>query len=95
VPRPTPAQETATRPSTLDLSRLPRRMTRREGAELIRAHFFPVSPRTLEVWPLAVTRVNNRALVETAELVAEAQRRLDAAPKIRAGRGAQSAVAGG
>jgi hypothetical protein len=96
VPRSTRERPvTAAPPGAPDLSCLPRRVTRRQAADLLGAHFFPVSPRTLEVWPLGVTRVNNRALIDTAELLAEARRRLDAAPRIRSGRRDQGPGGGG
>jgi len=69
-----------------DAAAMPRRVDRRAGAELVARHFFPVSPRTLEVWPLTWRRVNGYAVCETAELLAEAQRRFDAAAPIRGGR---------
>ena len=68
-----------------DLSHLPRRVDRRTAAELIRRHFFPVSHRTLEAWPLTTRRVNGRALIETAELFAVAMEKLNAAPSTRGG----------
>lgn len=66
---------------------LPRRADRRTGAALLTRHLFPVSPRTLERWPLTWRRVNGKAVCETAELFAVAQRKLDEAPAIRGGRG--------
>jgi hypothetical protein len=47
------------------LKRLPLHVNRRQGAELITQYFFPVSPRTLEVWPLSTRRVNGQAISET------------------------------
>ncbi len=64
---------------------LPKRVDRKAGAQLVSHMHFPISPRTLERWPLSWRRVNGRALVDTAELLAEAQRRVDAAPEIRGG----------
>lgn len=63
----------------------PARIDRRVGAELINRYFFPISPRTLERWPVTWRRINGRALCETSELLAEAQRRVDLAPAIRGG----------
>ena len=63
-------------------ARWPVRVGRRVAAEIVTDHFFPVSHRTLERWPLRWRRVNGRALVETADLLAEAQRRVDEAPQI-------------
>lgn len=62
--------------------RLPVRVGRKAAAEIVTDRFFPVSHRTLERWPLRWRRVNGRALVETADLLAEAQRRVDEAPQI-------------
>ena len=73
-------------PGVPELSRLPRYVDRRTGAALLTQHFFPASHRSLEVWPLTWRHVNGRALVETAELFAVAQSKLDAAPAIRGGR---------
>ena len=64
---------------------LPRRVDRKTGAQIVTHLHFPVSPRTLERWPLKWRNVNGRALVETIELLAEAQRRVDEAPEIRGG----------
>ena len=67
------------------LDKLPARVDRQRGAALIQKYFFPVSPRTLERWPITWRRINGRALVKTDELLSEAQRRVDAAPAIRGG----------
>ena len=64
---------------------LPARLDRRAGAALISQHLFPISPRTLERWPVTWRRINGKALVDTSELLAEAQRRVDIAPAIRGG----------
>lgn len=77
-------------PQGLDLADYPPRVDRRVGAKLVSKHFFPVSPRTMETWELNWRRVNNRALCDTAELVAYAQARVDAAPATR-GRGRKAA----
>lgn len=65
---------------------LPTRVDRKTGAELVTQHLFPVSHRTIEAWPLVWRHVNGKAVVETAELFAFAQSKLDAAPPIRGGR---------
>lgn len=64
---------------------LPVRLDRRAGAAMICRHFFPVSARTLERWPIAWQRINGRALALTSELLAEAQRRVDEAAVVRGG----------
>ena len=66
---------------------LPRRADRRTGAALVTRHLFPVSPRTLERWPLTWRRVNGKAVCDIAELFAVAERMLAEAPAIRGGRG--------
>src|SRR3954453_18039410 len=65
---------------------LPRRADRRTGAKLVTQHFFPVSHRTLEAWPLTWRRVNGKAVCETAELFELAEAKLIAAPAVRGGR---------
>jgi hypothetical protein len=65
---------------------LPTRVDRRQGAEIVTRHCFPVSARTLEVWPLTWRRINGRALVETKELLEYARTKVDAATPIRGGR---------
>ena len=64
---------------------LPPRLDRRTAAAVVTARFFPVSYRTLEAWPITSRVVNGRAVVETAELLAFARAKLDAAPVIRGG----------
>lgn len=64
---------------------LPKRVDRKVGAQLVSQHYFPISPRTLECWPLTWQRLNGRALVETAELLCEARRRVSEAPRVRGG----------
>ncbi len=70
----------------------PVRVDRRTAADLVSRHYFPVSHRTVEAWPLVVRHVNGKATVETAELFAYAQEKLDAAPPIRGGRIRKSAA---
>lgn len=47
---------------------------------------FPVSPRTLESWPVPTRLVNGKATFDTAELLAFARSKLDASPAIQGGR---------
>lgn len=70
-PEPQPA---AIDPFTL-LPGLPRRVTRDKGAKLVSQHFFEVSPRSLERWPMPVSILNGRAHVETRALFEEARPR--------------------
>ena len=65
---------------------LPVRVDRKTAAALVTQHFFPVSPRTVEAWPLTIRRVNGRATMETAELFAFARAKVEAAPPIKGGR---------
>ncbi len=69
-----------------DLRDLPRNVDRRRGAEIVTKFVFPVSYRTLEAWPLKIRHINGKAIIETAELLAVARAKFDAAPPIRAGR---------
>jgi hypothetical protein len=73
-----------------DLDTLPRRVDRRAGASLVTRFFFPVSPRTIEAWPLATRLVNGKALIETSELLRFAMGKLEAAPAVRGGRRTRS-----
>lgn len=66
-----------------DISNLPTRVDRKTGSELVTHFFFPLSPRTLEAWPLIWRHVNGKALCEVVELFAMAQAKLDAAPMTR------------
>src|SRR5215207_5760777 len=75
-----------------DLSELPVRVDRTGGATLVTKWFFPVSPRTLEAWPLRRRLVNGKAVVETAELFAVARARLEASPMVMGGRRAAAAA---
>lgn len=68
-----------------DLSTLPAVVDRRGGADIVTRYFFPVSPRTLERWPLAGRRVNGKLVFATADLIAHARAVLAAAPAIRGG----------
>lgn len=74
------------KPVTQDLTNLPARVDRRAGAELLTLHFFPVSHRTLEAWPLTWRHVNGKAVCETAELFEVARAKLEASPPVRGGR---------
>ena len=65
--------------------RIPVRTDRKRGAALVTLLYFPISPRTLEKWPVTWVRVNGKATTTTAELFAEAEARLAGAPRIRGG----------
>ena len=66
-----------------ELSTLPVRVTRKDGAKLVSKYFFTVNHRTLERWPLALQRLNGKAHVETRELFEYAAARVAEAPAIR------------
>jgi hypothetical protein len=68
------------------LASLPTRVPRDAAAALVTRHFFRVSRRSLERWPVSVRLLNGRAHVETAELFEVAQRMFDQAPPIRSWR---------
>ncbi len=70
----------------LDLSTLPVRVDRKAAADLVTRYFFPVSPRSLETWPLDWVQVNSKATCATADLFTVAQAKLDAAPVTRTAR---------
>jgi hypothetical protein len=69
-----------------DPATLPRHTDRRQMACIHTKYFGPISPRSLEVWPLDWRMVNGRLVGDTREFLAEAKRRFDAAPVIRGGR---------
>jgi hypothetical protein len=66
---------------------LPRNADRRTLAAIITSLFFPVSPRTLEKWPLQVTKVNGAAISATADAIAIAEAKLAAARTYKLGTG--------
>jgi hypothetical protein len=68
------------------LAQQPENVDRRTGADLVTRHFFPVSYRTVEAWPLPTRRVNGKAIVPTAKLFELAYSKLVAAPVIMGGR---------
>ncbi|MSO99828.1 MAG: hypothetical protein EXR07_02070 [Acetobacteraceae bacterium] len=65
---------------------LPVRMDRRTLADVITRHFFPVSYRTLEAWPLPTQCVNGKAIVPTIKGLRIAFAMLNAAPVVMSGR---------
>ncbi len=68
---------------------MPARVDR--AAVVVTRYFFPVSYRTLERWPLSTRLVNGKAIIETADLLAVAQAKLDAAPIVPNARQRQAA----
>ena len=69
-----------------DLAAYPERMDRRQGAAFVTKHYFPVSARSLEVWPLTWLHVNGKAVAATTEYSAVAEAKLAAATPIRGGK---------
>ncbi|WP_322994248.1 hypothetical protein [Castellaniella sp.] len=65
-----------------DFDALPLHVDRERGAALITEFYFPVSPRSLERWPIATRRLNGRAIMSTRVLLGEAKRRFEEAPAI-------------
>ena len=68
-----------------ELPTLPRNGDRRMLAQIITQHLYPISPRSLEVWPLTWRRVSKKAVASTEEALKHAWRVYDAAPVTRAG----------
>jgi hypothetical protein len=57
---------------TAVLPGLPRGVTRKQAAEIIRAELFQISDTTLREWPIAVRHVNGRAHLDTREVLTRA-----------------------
>jgi hypothetical protein len=70
------------------LATAPRYVDRKRAAEMITRLYFPINHRTLERWPIAGRHVGGYFVMPTADVLAEARRRFDAAPVIRGGKGA-------
>ena len=66
---------------------LPKFADKTTGAAIITHLFFPISPRTLEKWPLTVRRPNKAAIFEVAQLIEIAEERLNAAPAYKQAEG--------
>ncbi|MCK8788279.1 hypothetical protein M0638_28410 [Roseomonas sp. NAR14] len=74
------------------LDQLPEYMTREQAARVITEHFFPISDRTLEKWPLRGRRVSGKLMLLTADVIAEARRRMEEAPLVQTGKPAKRAA---
>jgi hypothetical protein len=72
----------ARRPDPADY---PARLPRETAAEVLTRHYFKVSPRTLERWPVTWRQLNGKAHAETVELFAHAEAVLAAAPSVMGG----------
>jgi hypothetical protein len=66
----------------------PRNADRKTLAAIITDRFFPVSPRTIERWPLLVRKVNGHAIYDTASALAMAEAKLAAARSYKLAPGA-------
>ena len=83
----TPKQRNSYKPPPIDPANPPPRIPRKVASPFLLAVLgFPVSPRTLESWPVPTRLVNGKATFDTAELLAYARSKLDAAPAIMGGR---------
>ena len=60
-------------------SPLPHYADKATAAAIITHHFFPISPRTIERWPLTVRRPNKATIYEVSELMVFAEEKLNAA----------------
>jgi hypothetical protein len=73
-------------PAEPDPDLMPIRFGSREQlAALHERYFVPLSPRTLERWPLRWQRVNGRAVCDVGSFLAEAKRRFAEAPVMSGG----------
>ena len=57
-------------------------INRSQAAELITNEFFPCAPRTFAKWSVPYIRLGRWALYEPEDVRAEAQRRIDQAPRV-------------
>ncbi len=71
--------------SMLDLSKLPARVPRKVAADLVKQHYFAVSARTLERWPIPWQLVNGKAHCTPSQLFAVAEAKLAEAPVVMGG----------
>jgi hypothetical protein len=72
------------------IASLPANVDRRTGADLISRHLFPVSHRSLEIWPLPTRHVNGRAMIPTDALFGVAFEKLNASPLVMSGKRANA-----
>ena len=59
---------------------LPKFADKVTGAAIITHLYFPISPRTLERWPITVRRPNKAAIYAVDELLAFAERKMSETP---------------
>ena len=65
------------RPTWLPDQHLPQYADKQTAAAIITHFYFPISPRTLERWPLIVRRPNKAAIYAVDELLAVAKQKFD------------------
>jgi hypothetical protein len=88
MPRSSISDQPLPLPPEPDPDKMPIRYGDRQQLSQIHTKYWgKLSPRTLEKWPLDWRIVGGRAVSPVSEFIAEAQRRFDAAPVIRGGRG--------
>ena len=78
-----------------ELPNLLRHGDRKMLAPIITKFVFPVSHRSLEVWPLKWRHVNGHAVAETYEALAHAWRKFNSASVTMSGRGRSRALCSG
>ncbi len=87
MPRPQKNEPLLPLPAEPDADKLPRYAERKQLAAIHRHYYGPISPRTLEKWPLPWRISNGRAVAPVGEFLHEAQRRFNAAPTVMGGHG--------
>lgn len=65
---------------------LPEFADRQKLAAIISSRYFPVTPRTIRTWPLAVWHPNKKAVHSVEEALAYAEKKMNDAPVSRQGR---------
>jgi hypothetical protein len=75
-----------------ELPHLPRHGNRKALAAIVTKLVFPVSHRSLEIWPLRWRFVNGHALAETTEALVHAWHKFNSAPVTMSGRGRSRAT---
>ncbi len=74
-------------PPDIDLDSLPRHVTAIQGQEILSRYYGAISARTIRYnWPLQWRVFNGRKVTDTRNLIAEAERRFEAAPVAASGR---------
>jgi hypothetical protein len=68
------------------IAKMPAKIDRWEGAEVVTLHIFPTTKRTVESWPLPWEYPNGRAIAPPASYLVYAYRKSCEAPKALGGR---------